>query len=53
MTPSETLEKIRRKFDGLGISLEDLTVEVKRRFLSDFIGLREFCRIQGQSLQGS
>lgn len=28
MTPSETLEKIRRKFDGLGISHQDLTVDV-------------------------
>jgi hypothetical protein len=28
VTPSETLEKIRRKFDGLGISHQDLTVDV-------------------------
>jgi hypothetical protein len=28
VTPSETLEKIRRKFGGLGISHQDLTVDV-------------------------
>jgi hypothetical protein len=28
VTPSETLEKIRRKLDGLGISHQDLTVDV-------------------------
>jgi hypothetical protein len=28
VTPSETLEKIRRKFDGLGICHQDLTVDV-------------------------